>query len=815
MAVVAARVRVSLSTVLVYQGDVHGALAALDRAAHHLHGLEAARLLANRAAFLNRLGRTDEALAGYDQALRVFRREGDVEGQARVLNNRGLLHVYQGSFRRADADLDRAEQLRRADGLRGNAAVSRHNRGFSAARRGDIPTALALYDEAEQELRELDVPIGPLALDRCEAFLTAGLASDARTLAEATAGELRANRIDVDLAEALLLCSHAALLDGDPPAALAAAEEAVGLFRRQRRTGWTALARYAAVRAAWAAGQHSAATLAAARRAARQLDAIGLDGAAVDARIIAGRIALEGGRRRVARSELTAASRARRRGTSDLRARAWHAEALVRMAEGDRRGADAALRAGLGVVEAERASLGASELRSHLSTHVQEAAGLGLDLALDGGSTAQVFGWMERLRANALLHPPVRPPHDPALAAELVELRAVAADLRDAATEGRNTAPIVRRQAEVEAAIRRRTMRRPGQSGRSGRRRPQHRPPTLREISDALGDRALVELASAGGSLHAVVVAGGRSRRHPLGPIAEVHAELDQLRFVLRRLAYRMGSERSLEAAVDGLRLSGAALDRMLLAPLADELGDRSLVVVPTGELHALPWSVLPSCSGRPVTVSPSAGLWHRAAVHGPRRSGPGPDPDGHPGPLLVAGPDLPDAAKEVTALARRYPSALRLTGADATVAAVTRAMSTAGLAHLATHGAFRADNPLFSCLSLADGPLTVYDLETLPRTPEHLVLSACQSGLSAVRPGDELMGLAAALFTLGTRTLVASVIPVPDAATRPLMLDYHRHLAAGAPPSVALAAAAATTAAGADPPTLAAGAGFVCFGAG
>jgi CHAT domain-containing protein len=139
----------------------------------------------------------------------------------------------------------------------------------------------------------------------------------------------------------------------------------------------------------------------------------------------------------------------------------------------------------------------------------------------------------------------------------------------------------------------------------------------------------------------------------------------------------------------------------------------------------------------------------------------------------------------------------------------VSAALDGAGLVHIAAHGRFRADNPLFSCLQLADGPLTVYDLEGLRRAPRTLVLSACDSGLSAVRPGDEVMGLAAAVFSLGTATLVASVIPVPDDATRRLMLAFHRRLQAGDTPAVALAAVRGAGAA--DP----ASAGFVCFGSG
>src|SRR5919199_284596 len=82
----------------------------------------------------------------------------------------------------------------------------------------------------------------------------------------------------------------------------------------------------------------------------------------------------------------------------------------------------------------------------------------------------------------------------------------------------------------------------------------------------------------------------------------------------------------------------------------------------------------------------------------------------------------------------------------------VAHAMDGARLVHVACHGTFRSDNPLFSSLTLADGPLTVYDIEALARAPRRLVLSACESGLSSVRPGDELMGLTASLAAIGSR---------------------------------------------------------------
>jgi CHAT domain-containing protein len=174
---------------------------------------------------------------------------------------------------------------------------------------------------------------------------------------------------------------------------------------------------------------------------------------------------------------------------------------------------------------------------------------------------------------------------------------------------------------------------------------------------------------------------------------------------------------------------------------------------------------------------------------------------------VLAAGPGLAAGEPEIAALAVRYPDACVLGPGRAADEDVRRALDGAALAHVAAHGTFRADNPLFSALHLDDGPLTVYDLEALERAPRVLVLSACDSGLSAVRPGDELMGLAAAVFALGTRTLVASVVPVPDAASRDLMIAFHDGLLAGRTPATALAAAQRDR--GIE------GAGFVCFGAG
>ena len=94
--------------------------------------------------------------------------------------------------------------------------------------------------------------------------------------------------------------------------------------------------------------------------------------------------------------------------------------------------------------------------------------------------------------------------------------------------------------------------------------------------------------------------------------------------------------------------------------------------------------------------------------------------------------------------------------------------------------GNFRADSPLFSSLELSDGPLNVYELQRLSRAPELIVLSGCDLAVSETRPGDELLGFAAALIGMGSRTVIASVVPVPDAATKRLMIALHELLRAG-----------------------------------
>ncbi|WP_433796987.1 CHAT domain-containing protein [Actinoplanes sp. CA-252034] len=536
-------------------------------------------------------------------------------------------------------------------------------------------------------------------------------------------------------------------------------------------------------------------TPAQARRCADDLARAGWAVPALEARVMAGRLALDRGRRTEARADLMRASRARSAGPAEARARAWTAEAMLRRADGRRYGALRAVEAGLRIVEDQQALLGATDLRAHMSAHRGSLARLGVRIALENGSAREVYRWAERRRGVTAVARPVRPPRDPVLAALLTDLRATMTAMEN----GGPTAALTHRQVTLEREIRDHCRRTDGCG--AGPSRPG--PPPIDALAARLGDAALVEYVELDDHLHAVTVLSGRTRLHRLGPLTDVTGCLRHLPFALHRLASEHTTPASAAAARAVLTRAADTFDRVLLRPL--RLGDRPLVLAPSEQLRSLPWSILPSCAGRPVTVVPSARLWLDAAHR--RAESPGPV-------VVVAGPGLRDAHREAEAVARRYPGAVRLIGDAAGADRVAASMAGARLVHVAAHGDLRSDNPLFSALRLADGPFTVYDLELLERPPQHVVLAACDAGRGQPVAGEEVLGLTTALLGQGTPTLTAPVIPVPDAETATLMDGYHAGLAAGRSPAEALAAAQQRTR-DEGGPALAAAAGFVCLGDG
>jgi tetratricopeptide (TPR) repeat protein len=795
----AAEARMTLAFALNWRGRPRQALREIDAALLDLGGVERARAQAQRGAILHQLGRIDEALVSYRIAIPTLRRAGDDVWLQRVLSNRGVLRGHRQEFAAAETDLHEAEQLCERLGLGLSAAFKQQNLGWLNALRGDVPRALNYLDLAEQRFRTLHSQLGSVLADRSELLLSVRLVSEAREVAEQAVREFEQEQRQIALPEVRMLLAQAATLDGDAQQALEQARCAVREFTRQQRPEWAALARFAVLASRAAGEERSEVAVRQVERAAEALEASAWPAAAIEARLLAAQLALDQGWNSRGCQQLERAGRARRRGPATLRARAWYAEARLRLAKGNRRGALIALRAGLRVLDEHRATLGATDLRAYASGHRTELAALGLRIAMRDGRPSGVLVWAEQGRASHLLLRPARPPDDPTLADALAELRATVAEIDERRGEGRSTTKLVHRQIALERQI------------RDYCRRQEGDPTThaaasvpVRSLLDSLGDAALLEFIELDETLFVLTAVEGRLQLREVGPLAQVQDLVDHIPFALHRLARHNSSAASRSAAIALLQHAGESLDVLLLRPLGDAIAGRPLVLVPTGPLQSLPWSILPACIGRPVTVSPSAALW--CTAH--RRK---PEEGRHV--AVAAGPGLPGARTEAEAIAAIYGTTA-LVGASATVEAVTAALTGAGLAHLATHGRVHAHNPLFSSLRLADGPLTVYDLERLQKAPSLVILAACDSGRPVVCAGDELLGLGATFLSQGTQQLVASVVPIPDAETAPLMVAFHRLLAAGHSPASALGRAQQEVA-GDEPVAMAAAAGFVCIGAG
>lgn len=775
-----ADVMATLGVVLAYAGRTRDGLRQFDAAKELTPAADLPRLLLRRAHVLALVGRDREAHADLTQAITGSRAVEDRLWEARALNNRVVVSISLGLVDDADEDAQLAEQLFESLGQEFEATEVLHNRAATAMLRGDLPRALELFDRAADRYAALGRSGPELDLDRVEALLTAGLYDEAETVA--VEGLARPDLAPVKRAELVLAQARAALATGKAALAGERANAAAELFSEQLRDAWVDRARLLRLRAqhvathpelqAWMLEPREAPELSARSRIAQEkrllreaddLVASLRASGSLDlpmALLLRGRIARYAGLPEVARDSLTAAAAARRSGPPLSRAAGWLAAALLADQSGDRRALYAACRHGLDAVDEHRAILGDLELRALASGHGIEFARLAVASAVRSGRARDLWWWAERWRAAAL-NGTITRPDDPALRRDVAALRDVTRRL-DTQTDG-DPALLATWQAErrrLESSIRH----------AHHRMRSDHDSDfgvpaglDLDAVLAELGDGVLLTFVNDGGSLHLVMVCRRRVRHLEVGSAASAEKEADFARFALRRAA--SGRLVDLDAA-------GARLEAALLGPHESTLrqlvgdDDRPVIVVPPAGLLTAPWGLLPLFAGSPLSVSPSVTQWLKA-----RRSGRGRDA-GHVS--LITGPDLSTRESEVTNLSPIHHGALVLPADKATVAAALEILDGAGLAHIAAHGTFRAEAPLFSSLQLADGPLTVHDLEELQQPPRSIILSACDSGGAAPIGPHEALGLVSALLGMGTADVLASVVPVNDQATLSVMGHVH-----------------------------------------
>lgn len=253
-----------------------------------------------------------------------------------------------------------------------------------------------------------------------------------------------------------------------------------------------------------------------------------------------------------------------------------------------------------------------------------------------------------------------------------------------------------------------------------------------------------------------------------------------------------------------------AELHGALLAPLlAGVPRDATLVIVPDGPLHALPFAALINArNGRrliedhAVVMAPSAGVFV-AALGEARRRG-----QGRRG-LVVAPPELsPELTAELGDLragedeadrvAKLDAGSVLIGGRDATVTRFRAEAEQADWIHFAGHARVQRADPAASALLLAPDPgargaasagaLSLAEVRDWSLTRSRLiVLSACGTGAGPRAQSEGVTSLGASFLLAGVPSVVASLWRVDDEATRALMLEFHRYLAAGVPAAEAL----------------------------
>jgi tetratricopeptide (TPR) repeat protein len=746
----------------------------------------------------DKVGNFAAAIAAYRRALVILRHDRrDV--RAKAMNNLALSLARVGRYAEAEHLLDQAVELTGtfSPALTGIVLESRADVAIAS---GQHVEALRRYDRAEQALTSIGVQLVDLYLGKAKALLSLRLLDEAASAAAAAVAQVEDRRGgSLMLAEALLPQARIALISGRLDDAHQHATRAESLFRRQRRAGWRATATLLRLSAQVARDAPTSDLLLQLSRLERTMRRSGIVAGAVDAGLLVGDVARALGRRRKA---LAAYDRVAEVASSQpvlVRMQGRLAAAQAAELRGDTRRLGAVCRLGLDELAAYRATFASAELRARAAAHGTKLAAVGLRASLRTSRAEQTWTWLERSRSVAFLGGV--PSSDAALRPLLAQLRALESELVDVPVDMPTRAAHLRRITRLEQQVRNTSWMRSAQS--HDWTAPSVR--TLRQLRADLGDRLLLQYGVLDGRLCAVSVTSDRLRRVELGRLDDAVASGRQLGFALRRLVQRGGSRSGRDAAFVAARHELAQLAHGLLDPFGDAIDSGAeIVVAPVGELIGIPWGSLEPIADRPVRIVPSAVSWwlSQRAVRRSDRV------------VLVAGPDLSAADDEVREITDLHADAVRLRATDATCDAVRVAASGAGLVHVAAHGRLRSDSPTFSSVQLADGPLTVHDLDGLPAPAHHWVIAACDLGNPGAVAGPALEGVLATLLSRGSGAVIAATVSIPDLDTRHMVVELHRCLAGGA--SMAESLRRARTAVDPSSPAgFVAGTAFSCYGGG
>ena len=680
--------------------------------------------------------------------------------------NLGQSHLGLGDTADAAAEFDEALDIAVEHRLVDQEFKARHNLAVVAFVDGDLPRALLLMRQADA--MDAAVSRDRARLDHAEVLLEAGLVDGARAALEAALDAARSDGHRLEEGEISLRLARCDLLVDDLDGARQHIRAATAAYRTRQADELVVEAELIRATIDVAAG-HDVSTVVtmltsssarpgtrpAARRAAVRLEA--------EARLLLGDV--DGAERRLA--DLPRADRgslAARLHEMLIRARLDHARG--RSTEADRR-----ILTGNRLLAAHQFQSSSLDVRAALALHGRQLAAFDVGRALASRDGDGILTSIERWRAISHRLNPVTSSTDPELTSmtrELRRLRRVAAE-----SDGHASAELVDEitQLEDQVAQREWTLTVGGTSAGT-------LPPVDADearAATAERDATVVEFFETDDDLWTMVLDGGTLDVSRTGTVSVAREQISRLRRDLRARAM-LAPGSPMEAALQRASAASLAAVDATLNPVVrgrPHVRDRRVVIIPSSTLAAVPWSLLPSLLGRPVTVAPSLTRW----VRGPTRS---PGAEWATPVAALYGPGLARTGPEIRAVRSSWSSAPAPTDArPATSDEVVSALGTARVVHLAAHGVHEAQSPLFSSVQMADGPVFAHEFPR-PVAAEHVSLAACDVGQFSTRPGDEPLGLAIALMALGATSVLAAVSPVADSVAADAMVAYHRVLSAG-----------------------------------
>lgn len=310
---------------------------------------------------------------------------------------------------------------------------------------------------------------------------------------------------------------------------------------------------------------------------------------------------------------------------------------------------------------------------------------------------------------------------------------------------------------------------------------------TVHQVRGSLpADATILEYFQVQGQIVVVLLSHDRLQIVPLGAVSRMSTLLDLLHLQLSKL--RLAPDYVTSFA--GILLKATQthlldLYKLLVEPIRGSLNGGHLVVAPHGILHNLPFQAL--FDGQQylideftVTYAPSASVYSLCQARSAQVG---------EGSLVFGIPDstVPFVQEEVEAVAACLPNSEVFLGNSATAERLRQRGPHSRFIHIATHGYFRRDNPMFSGIRLGDSYLSLYDLYQLNLPAELVGLSGCSTGLNVVAAGDELLGLARGLILAGAETSMLTQWDVQDQSSAQLMKFFYSNLAGARSKAVAL----------------------------